>query len=71
MKRIRLTDLEIETLLAAAGNVDPSMFDDGAATKKQADREKEAWESGMEKLRHMLARREDRKQKALLARGRA
>jgi hypothetical protein len=57
MKRVRLTTLEIETILAVAGdalaeetlsNPDPALF----------QRELAAFESGMEKLRTLLARKE-------------
>jgi hypothetical protein len=55
----RLTKLEIEMLLAAAGNVDPSMFYD-TGNDKDGDRDRAAWESGQEKLREMLRRRSTR-----------
>lgn len=61
VKRIRLTATEIEAILAAAGNVDaPATFED-CGDEKEAERMLEAFESGMEKLRVMLARREGRK----------
>lgn len=54
---VRLTKREIETLLAAAGNVDPCMFDEAPISEKEAAKDREAWESGQEKLRIMLANR--------------
>ena len=57
-QRIQLTASEIGAILEAAGNVDaPATFEDGN-DEKEADRKLEAFESGMEKLRHMLARKE-------------
>lgn len=57
MTRIRLTKREIEVLLAAAGNADPCMFDENPdATERAKERDREAWETGMQKLRAMLAR---------------
>lgn len=53
-----LTTREIETLLAAAGNVDPCMFDENPeASEREKRLDREAWESGQDKLRDMLARR--------------
>lgn len=55
-KRIYLTALEIDALLAAAGNVDPCMFEEGAASDKEAEIAIAAWHSGQDKLRRMRAR---------------
>src|SRR5215216_4786891 len=54
----RLSKIEIEALLAAAGNVDPCMFEEDDS--KEGDRLYDAWLSGQEQLRQMLARREAR-----------
>jgi len=56
VSRIRLTTLEIEALLAAAGNADPAMWED-EPTEKEGDRMFAACESGQEKLRAMLFKR--------------
>lgn len=57
MKRIRLTKLEIDAILAVAGAADaPAVFED-EPNEKEADRLLEAFESGMDKLRTMLERR--------------
>lgn len=53
-RRPRLTKLEIEALLAAAGNIDPCMFDE-MADVKEGERLAEAWLTGLEKLHQMLA----------------
>jgi hypothetical protein len=53
-KRIRLTEAEIEALLAAAGNIDPCMFTEDTGGK-EGERLYDAWESGQQKLREMLA----------------
>ena len=53
----RLTLLEIEALIAAAGNADPAMWED-YPNEKQGDALCAACETGMEKLRVMLAARE-------------
>lgn len=50
---MKLTRLEVEALLAAAGNVDPAMFEDFPA--EEGDRLYDAWLSGQDKLRAMLA----------------
>jgi len=55
VKRIRLTRIEIEALLAAAGNADPAMWED-EPDEKAGDRMAAACESGMDKLRELLAR---------------
>lgn len=58
-KRIRLTAFEIEAVLAAAGDVDyGATFEnlDGQDSKTQEQWE-DAYNRGMEKLRHMLAQR--------------
>jgi hypothetical protein len=60
MGRIRLTALEIEALLAAAGNVDPCMFTEDVGGK-EGDRQFDAWQTGQEKLRRMLAARTGKK----------
>ena len=52
-KRIRL-DAEIGALLAAAGNIDPCMFTEDTGGK-EGERLYDAWESGQQKLREMLA----------------
>lgn len=49
MKRPRLTVRELETVLAAAGNVDPCMFEENAASDKEADRDLAAYKSGIKK----------------------
>lgn len=55
-KRIRLTALEIDAILTCAGNVDaPATFED-CEDEQEGERLLEAFESGMEKLRSMLAR---------------
>jgi hypothetical protein len=51
--QIRLTPLEIEALLAAAGNADPAMWED-YPDEKEGDRLHDAWLSGQEKLRRAL-----------------
>ena len=56
----RLTEKEIEALLAASGNVDPCMFDewDDVAEGEQLHA---AWLTGQEKLREMLAGKQAQK----------
>lgn len=54
---VALSRLEVEALLAVAGNIDPCMFEeidsiDRGAGKRLAA----AWESGQEKLREALSR---------------
>jgi hypothetical protein len=57
MKRVRLTATEISAILGAAGAADaPAVFED-SSDEKEAERELEAFESGMSKLRAMLAAR--------------
>lgn len=57
----RLSKLEIEALLAAAGDVDPCMFEEDDS--KEGDKLYDALLSGQEKLRQMLACREARQRK--------
>jgi gamma-glutamyl-gamma-aminobutyrate hydrolase PuuD len=57
-KRIRLTRREIESLLGAAGNIDPCMFDENPeASEREKERDRDAWESGIRKLEAMLDKR--------------
>jgi hypothetical protein len=53
--KIRLTAPEIEALLAAAGDVDPAMWED-EPDDKRGERLYDAWLSGQEKLRRALHR---------------
>jgi len=56
-KRIYLTAREIDAILGVAGAADaPAVFED-SCDEKEAERELEAFESGMNKLRAMLAKR--------------
>jgi hypothetical protein len=48
--------MEIEALLAAAGNADPAMWED-EPSEKEGDRMHAACESGQEKLRAILFKR--------------
>jgi len=50
---MKLTRLEVEALLAAAGNVDPCMFTDDVGGD-EGERLYDAWVSGQDKLREML-----------------
>jgi hypothetical protein len=59
-KRIRLTEAEIEALLAAAGNIDPCMFTEDTVGK-EGERLYDAWESRQQKLREMLANMEKKR----------
>lgn len=59
MKRIRLTKLEISAILGIAGAADAPAVVEDMADEKEAERELEAFESGMNKLRAMLARKEN------------
>jgi hypothetical protein len=52
---IELTTIELEALLAAAGNVDPCMFTEDHGGEEGAALY-DAWESGQEKLRQQLAK---------------
>lgn len=57
MKRTRLTAVEIEAILGAAGNCDvPAMYED-CPTEKEAKKMLAAYERGMDKLRDMLEQR--------------
>jgi hypothetical protein len=56
-KPIRFTTLELGVLVAAIGNVDPAMFEPGN-TDYPEDEALAALDSGADKLREMLARRE-------------
>lgn len=58
MKRPRLTALEIEAILAIAGDADAHASVESCDTEKEGEQRLEAFERGMEKLRVMLARRE-------------
>lgn len=59
--RTRLTLREIECLLAAAGNADPCMFyENPDANERQKEKDRAAWESGMNKLRDILSKHETR-----------
>jgi hypothetical protein len=55
--RVRLTNIEIEALLAAAGNIDPCMFEE-MDNEKRGEQMFAAWNSGQQKLRLMLQKRE-------------
>jgi hypothetical protein len=56
-KRIRLTAIEIDAILSVAGAADaPAVFEDHP-DNKEAEQLLEAFESGMEKLRVLLAKR--------------
>ncbi len=58
-KRIVLTATEIEAVLAVAGNaLAPETFEDPDMPEEEQWRMVEAYESGMDKLRAMLAGRE-------------
>ena len=61
-KRIRLTAREIETVLAVAGDAlaEETLSCGGHADGAEAARDLAAFERGMDKLRSMLARIEDR-----------
>lgn len=54
----KLTALEIEAILAAAGNVDAPATFECRPTEQEADRLLAAFESGMGKLRAKLAQME-------------
>lgn len=58
--RLVLTEREISAVLAAAGNIDPCMFEEGKS-ERDARRELQAYESGMSKLKDMLAMRKQRR----------
>lgn len=59
-KRIRLTTREIEALLAIAGDADAGAHVECYASEKEGEQTLEAFESGMNKLRDMLAGRGER-----------
>jgi hypothetical protein len=52
---IELTTIELEAVLAAAGNVDPGMLTEDHGGEEGAALY-DAWESGQEKLRQQLAK---------------
>jgi len=56
MKRPRLTAREISAVLGAAGNVDVGAMAEDFSTEQEGERFLAAYESGMHKLRAMLAR---------------
>jgi hypothetical protein len=57
-KPIRLTVAEIEAILGAAGNADAGAMAGDFETDAEGEKFLAAYESGMEKLREMLARRQ-------------
>lgn len=59
-RRIRLTNREIETILVVAGDALAAETLSNHEDEGEADKDIEAFESGMDKLRAMLARRESR-----------
>lgn len=56
-KRTRLTTREISALLAVAGDADAPAHVENYSSEKEGEQVLEAFESGMEKLRDMLATR--------------
>ncbi len=59
--KITLTEVEIEALHAAVGNIDPCMFDEMG---KEGERLAAAWETGRQKLGNAVAIINARKLKA-------